>query len=287
MNAAIEYARDEVFARLVELGASVEQPAAKTRGALHSAAKVGRVDIAKLLLEKGTAVDSVDENGCTPLLLALRHGHRMAGDPDFHIHLPKELLQEREKMVSLLLEAGASSRVRSDDGWSPMELAIRNGPLSVVELVHKKGGCDLNEKNPNSGETPLSLALTAAPVETVLFCLLNGGDSNTRLGPNDETLAMTAAQQRPPQFLRVLLSNGANAKLQDKKGMTALMHAIKAQAGMEIIEVLTQDGVSDLRAVDSAGKGVEDYVKKSKDKLMQKYFKEMKKTAGNRPVTSN
>merc|ERR1711893_90434 len=56
------------------LGEDVNQMSNKNSTALHDATTCGRVQIAKILIERGADVNAKDYKGCTPLRLARRYG---------------------------------------------------------------------------------------------------------------------------------------------------------------------------------------------------------------------
>jgi ankyrin repeat protein len=73
LNAATEYGVPKVFYRLLELGASVNAPEGYF-SPLHSAAKFGRLEMCRELLNRGARVNALDSNNCNPLMLACRYG---------------------------------------------------------------------------------------------------------------------------------------------------------------------------------------------------------------------
>jgi ankyrin repeat protein len=62
-------------ALLVSHGADVNLRCANERTALHEAAKLGRLDLVKLMLVSGAHPDSRSSYGFTPLALAAQGGH--------------------------------------------------------------------------------------------------------------------------------------------------------------------------------------------------------------------
>ena len=82
---------------------------------LHSAAAVGQVEIAQLLLDYGAKINAVQMNGVTPL-------HSAANNGDVNL-------------VKLFLENGANKSLRMKDGKLPIDLAEAKGFAEVVELL--------------------------------------------------------------------------------------------------------------------------------------------------------
>ena len=69
----------------------------------------------KLLVEKGADIDSIDTEGRTPLLRAVRSGH--------------------EAVVKLLIEKGASVHSKDKEGRTPLWWAAENKHKATVKLL--------------------------------------------------------------------------------------------------------------------------------------------------------
>jgi ankyrin repeat protein len=83
---------------------------------LHDVVYDGEIEKARLLLDHGAEINSVDEEYCsTPLGLAARAGHR--------------------EMVEFLLQQGADPTAAGADWATPLEWADRGGHTQIVELL--------------------------------------------------------------------------------------------------------------------------------------------------------
>lgn len=91
----------------------------KNASDLRKFAAKGELDVVKLLLEKGAAVNQMDEFGQAPLFLAAGEGHR--------------------DVVELLLAKGAAVNQVDQDGLSPLHLAASNGHEDVVKILRMNG----------------------------------------------------------------------------------------------------------------------------------------------------
>lgn len=83
--------------------------------ALHYCAQEGNVELAKILVEGGAEVDSVDKYGNTPLAKAV-----------FYCNGKKE-------MIKFLLSVGADPDKENNTGVSPRILANRIGTFDVTD----------------------------------------------------------------------------------------------------------------------------------------------------------
>ena len=102
---------NEMF--LVESGS--EQDIARKGGPfslLHAAARAGNVPSIELLLARGAALESLDGDGFTPLLVAVQHG--------------------REAAYDRLVAAGANIHARTSDGRGRGEFAVQAGHVAWV-----------------------------------------------------------------------------------------------------------------------------------------------------------
>ena len=99
---------------------------------------VQTIDLVSLnvLLSEGAAIDTVDTEGNTPLMLASRIGN--------------------PRMLRIILVHNPDIHVRNNNGETALMIAAENGQLSVVEQLLSKGA-DMHGKN-NAGLTPLDLA---------------------------------------------------------------------------------------------------------------------------------
>lgn len=82
--------------------------------------------------------------------------------------------------VDRLIEAGACPSRKSCDGQnlSPLQVAAMCGKSELIELLVKKHGVDVDERN-DQGVTPLMLAVQQRCMESVLTLLDLGADSRT------------------------------------------------------------------------------------------------------------
>ncbi|KAN0063069.1 FYVE zinc finger domain protein upa1 [Thecaphora frezii] len=103
---------------------------------LHFAAKEGRTEIAKWLVnEAGAIVEMEDREGETPL-----HKAAMSGK------LP---------ILTFLLSAGADANAKDADGWTALHNACSRGYLDIVRVLIDSAGADIEAQGGRGGWTPL------------------------------------------------------------------------------------------------------------------------------------
>jgi hypothetical protein len=115
---------------------------------------------------------------------------------------------------------------------SPLMLALEKGDLEKVQTLIKTGA-DVNQVA-RSGATALSRALNLRQLAAGKVLLENGADPNRgRELPYGETPLILALGLGDQNLLVLLLEKGANPNLADKRGDTAVHHALRSgQKGM-------------------------------------------------------
>lgn len=90
------------------------------QGTLHDAAEKGDSRLIRNLLADGADVDTRDDKGQTPLVVAIRHRQLRA--------------------AAELIAAGASLTVETRAGWTPLSVAVKSGNPFMIELVAGTAG---------------------------------------------------------------------------------------------------------------------------------------------------
>lgn len=99
---------------------------------LHIAIENGHEECAKLLLDRGAALNAIDDDGWHPLHKAIKHGH--------------------EKCARLLLDLGVSSNIKNIKyGTTSLHMAVYYGQVSCIKLLFQYKA-DLYIEN-NGGRT--------------------------------------------------------------------------------------------------------------------------------------
>jgi len=250
--------------------------------ALHAAASVGDVDLITYLLIKGADSTIVNDDGDTPLLVAMKN--------------------EKYGAARTLAEAGASLYIPDADGNTPLDLTAQyatpewydamitektgaltdsNGQTMVHYFVSHQMDAAVAEcikKNvplsveDNEGRTPLALALADSKNEkkvTIAASLIMAKcepvrgiysyfedavltrNMSLRFDDNQTPLHI-ASSQGQSGIVRYLLANGASTTAQDNTGATPLHEAVR-YGQTDIVRILLESGAK-VNARDSLGK---------------------------------
>jgi hypothetical protein len=130
-------------------------------GALHLAARHGRLAILKLLVDKGQPVDQLSDNRQTALSLALE------GD---HI-----------EVMRYLLEQGALPDALDSSGSTILHVAVKRGQCRAVELLlHYMKDLNVLDRN---GCSALHVAVAEGKTDAVRLILERGADTQLKIAP--------------------------------------------------------------------------------------------------------
>eukprot|EP00922_Rhytidocystis_sp_ex-Travisia-forbesii_P055004 GHVS01081472.1.p1 GENE.GHVS01081472.1~~GHVS01081472.1.p1 ORF type:complete len:424 (+),score=90.77 GHVS01081472.1:188-1459(+) len=149
---------------------------------LHRAAVKGHLEVLKLLLEAGAAIDATTQWGCTALHLAATNGHcevveelliRGAKADTVTQFGSRALLSAAYnlhcKAVSLLLNNGSDINQRNQKGLTALHLAVQqNSYEMILLLLHHGANATLVD---GCGRTPLQTAVALAASKKIIELL--------------------------------------------------------------------------------------------------------------------
>lgn len=187
---------------------------------LNVAAESGCFRSSEMLLRKGADINIACKiTGKTPLMSASMNGH--------------------DKIVQLLINAGAIINLINDNGFTPINAAAGEGHTETVRVL-LEAGADINIPN-IYGCTPLNSAASENHHSIVQLlidskkCDINGtniyGWSSLKL----------AASEGHEEVVRILLDNNARVDICDEEGFSPL-HASAKEGHATITEMLIDAG---------------------------------------------
>jgi ankyrin repeat protein len=121
---------------------------------LHLAAFFGKQDAARMLLNKGAAVNARSTNAMQNMPL-----HAAAAG-------------KHAEIARLLIDHGANVDARQHGGWTPMHAAAQNGDVPLATIL-VDAGADVSARAENN-QRPLDLALTKGQQNMVEFLEMHG-----------------------------------------------------------------------------------------------------------------
>jgi ankyrin repeat protein/L-ascorbate metabolism protein UlaG (beta-lactamase superfamily) len=231
LSASAGTAGADAIALLVEGGADVYDRNYQGESALMFAARAGKLEVVEYLLEAGAPITARNDAGWTAILNATEGGDT--------------------EIVGLLLERGADPNSHDAYGRRALWWAALRGHTDVVRLLIESGA-DVSA-DPPDGMTALMRALSQGHIEVSELLLQNGVVVNASDPDMGRTALHTAALHGWPDFVELLLANGADYALEDAYGMTALDYAGK-YGHRGVAEILKANGASSAGLVENYGR---------------------------------
>lgn len=229
---AVVYGANGVIPLLVANGVDINKEFSHGRNALTSAVCSGHLDTAEVLLDHGAAIESIDSEGKTPLMLAVQ-SH----------------CGESNMMARLLLDRGADLETRDINGQTALFYAgLSSQSLAgrTLETLLDRGANI--ESRDKYGRTALSWAAQTFifshadgdTIATNLQILLSRGadiESKDKLGRTPLSLV------RSIPGMELLIDSGANIESRDDKGTAPLVWQARHD-NVEGVKCLLQRGAS-------------------------------------------
>uniref|UniRef100_A0A8C7WPR7 non-specific serine/threonine protein kinase n=1 Tax=Oryzias sinensis TaxID=183150 RepID=A0A8C7WPR7_9TELE len=192
--------------------------------ALHWAAQNGDEAIARLLLDRGAAINETDGQGRTPAHVACQHG--------------------QENVVRVLLSRGADVQINGKDNWTALHFAAWQGHLGIVKLLVKQAGADVDGQT-SDGRTSLHLASQRGQYRVARILIELGASVHlTSVGLN--TPLHVAAETGHTSTSRLLIKHKADIHAQNTQGLTPL-HLACQRGHLATVKMLIAEGADPCR----------------------------------------
>jgi len=208
---------------------------------LHSAAQCGRWRCIEVLLtDARTDVNTTDDGGRTPLMLACMNG------------CPRSvaaLLTAKVDFIATELE----------DGWSALDYASAHGKLECIKLLHAKCPADdwqvLLRREKNGWPALIVPLVSQCPGPVQVMQLLIGtceADVNAR-GLCGTTALIESCRNNDPRCIDVLARAGADPNVAANNGDTAIGCAVRGRFKACVDRLLAMPGINVNVYVDNGG----------------------------------
>ena len=213
-------------AAMIAKGGDVNAADAGGMPPLMRAIMDNNIDMARLLVKAGADVNrKYGSHGDTPLYAACQ--------PD---NISNDTA--RVEVIEFLLRAGADPDVASNDGETPLMLCLNvpDGDIPVLTLLRYRAGTEIRDKE---GATALFSAVCNVDSRRTEILLEAESNPDARHGRDARTPLIHAVMHDSAQNVRALLRYGANPRLLDGHGRSALSYA-REKGLAEIVTLLEE-----------------------------------------------
>jgi len=125
--------------------------------------------------------------------------------------------------VEHLLEAGARTEQRTEEGLTPLMLAAGQGRADIVELL-LKAGADLFCVDSRAGVSVLHKACQGGSIDVVKLLVKSGAFKDLPTATTGHTPLMDAIWYKWPEIVKYLVEEGAGLHLSTHYGFTLQQH---------------------------------------------------------------
>ncbi|MBN1272910.1 MAG: ankyrin repeat domain-containing protein [Candidatus Aminicenantes bacterium] len=171
---------------LLEHGADINIQCNALTTPLYFAVLNNNLEYLTYLIEKGADTDTPDFLNRTPLYVAIRDGYiniteklmehgaeiRYQGLPSNKNFLHLAAIRGRKETADLLIRKGFNVNEQDENGWTPLDYALRYGQFLTAEFLKKRGGIQKAAENVISAKNLLNQTLKSG--EAVIIKLQNG-----------------------------------------------------------------------------------------------------------------
>ena len=190
--------------------------------AIKSPIVESRINMMKLLIDNKANINYTDENGFTPLNIAIESGDM--------------------ELTKFLITNGANVNSLMQDGVSLIGYAIAQNNMDLLQILIENGANVNNTNGDSWAKTPLQTASRLGLDNVVRILLTRNADINA-VDMNGNTALHTAALNSQLSVVKLLLEKNPNLDIQNKVGNTALHLAI-ISGNIDIVGELVLKGAN-------------------------------------------
>ncbi|TVU15437.1 hypothetical protein EJB05_38958, partial [Eragrostis curvula] len=256
---------------LLAAGADPEAPVKTSRSArprpVHLAARLGQPEILQVLVHRGCDVNARAEAGDTPAILCSRHKREdclrvlvsagadvallnSSGESAASVASSGGWSAGFERAVLGVIRSGTVPRSSDRDVFSPLMFAARCGDAAAMEVLLAQPGADVDEQDAD-GCSPVMAAAKAGNVEAFRALVFAG--ANVKLGNKRGETAVGVAQQSKKRdlFEQVMLEYALEKGMPD--GGFYALHCASRRGDAAAVRHLASAGCCDVNVPDGDG----------------------------------
>lgn len=206
------------------------------------------IDTAKILIENGADVNSVDIEGWSALSYAVNNGdieiakllleNKAKIKDELLIAIKSPIVESRINMMKLLIDNKANINYTDENGFTPLNIAIESGDMELTKFLITNGA------NVNSlmqdGVSLIGYAIAQNNMDLLQILIENGANVNYTVGDSwANTPLQTASRLGLDNVVRILLTRNADINAVDMNGNTAL-HTAALNSQLSVVKLLLE-----------------------------------------------
>lgn len=254
LQTALKKRRQGAFEAMGACGTKLDVMTEKDGSLLFYATANGYTEGVEYLLDKGLDMWGADENGETPVLIAIKQSmkypetakifeeHFKGVDDAGYDGVTPLMLYARfgqDKGFFSLVEKGADVRAKDNTGRNLLMYAAEGGNEKIMDYLLYKG-VSVSQRD-DLGRTAVMYAAGAGQDEAFMFLRDRGAVLNDQ-DEQGKTVVMYAAEKSSPEVIHALLARGESLNVTDKDGKSVVMYAAE-NGNMEVLKELLDRGV--------------------------------------------
>lgn len=215
------------------------------------AVRFNKIDLVKLLLNYDVYYDVVDkndnyivndaiENGFDDIVKYLvihsetNIGETLVDTRDNKNNIPLfYAIKSKNYDLTKFLLSRSNPNLQNNNGNNALHEAVISGNIKIVELIINQIS-NINLQN-KVGDTPLHLSINYKYNDISIFLIGYGCDVNTKVKEYDLTPLHYAILYNEKEIMKVLIKNNADPNMQDYRGNTCFMYALKENFGFLLL----------------------------------------------------
>ena len=206
------------------------------------------IDTAKILIENGADVNSVDFEGWSALSYAVNNGdieiakllleNKVKIKDELLIAIKSPIVESSINIMKLLIDNKANINYTDENGFSPLNMAIESGDMELTKFLITNGA------NVNSlmqdGVSLIGYAIAQNNMDLLQILIENGANVNYTNGDSwADTPLKTASRLGLDNVVRILLTRNADINAVDMNGNTAL-HTEALNSQLSVVKLLLE-----------------------------------------------
>ena len=206
------------------------------------------LETAKILIENGADVNSVDFEGWSALSYAVNNGdieiakllltNKAKIKDELLLAIKSPIVESRIDMMKLLIDNGANINYTDENEFTPLNIAIETGDMELTKFLITNGA------NVNSlmqdGVSLIVYAISQNNMDLLQILIENGANVNNTTGDYwAGSPLITASRLGLDNVVRILLSRNADINAVDMNGNTAL-HTAALNSQLSVVKLLLE-----------------------------------------------